>query len=370
MAKINWVCFGNASGYSQAAQDMILALDAAGHDVRVQYLLSRGDMPQTGLTRERREKFRSLVNKERTDDHIQVYHCIPSAQHNIKPTRRNVGYGMFETFQPPNQGPHNWIAMLNRNDAIITPSQFNYHIFAHEKIEKPLFYVPCCYDVTQFNDQVEPLEKYDRFTFLFFGTWRVRKGYPQLLEAFCREFSASDNVQLVIKTDKVEKAKSYLEGMRKNLGLDKKEIAPILFEHRVFDDVSLPRFLKSVNCLISPTLGEGFGLPGLQCMALGVPVAITDFSGCKDYANDQTCTLVRHSGYVLHPSMDSLPQFENRKWAHVPTSEVSRVMRHVLGNQAEILMKAEFAKQFVRQEFCYEQAERRFAEMLRTTFNV
>lgn len=369
MLKINWVCFGNHSGYSQAAQDMILALHSSGkYDIRVQYIQARS-LPQSGISKQRRDLFMQLVEKERTDQHLQVFHCIPPSQVNIAKTERSIGYAMFETYQPPNSGPMDWIRILNTNDAIVTPSLFNYKIFAHERITKPIHYVPCCYDPKQFNTSVAKLESYERFTFLFFGTWKQRKGYPQLIEAFAREFSKADNVQLVVKTSDVEKSKAAVQQILRNLGLDKKDTAPILFEKRVFDDVTLPSFLKSVDCLISPTLGEGFGLPGLQCMALGVPVAITDFSGCKDYATDETCTLIKPSGHVLHPCLDSLPQYASKKWALITVEEVRRVMRYIMDNKAEIRMKAEVANDYVLQRFSYENVEKQFAEMLRATFN-
>jgi glycosyltransferase involved in cell wall biosynthesis len=370
MVKINWVCFGSPTGYSQAAQDMIFALNATGkYDIRVQYILHR-QIQKEGMSSARQLSLNLLTEKEKTQDHIQVYHCIPSVQHLVHPSVKNLGYAMFETFNPPNEGKMNWIQRLNRMDGIIAPSLFNYKIFANEKIEKPLHYVPCCYDIDSFNPQVEPLEKYDRFTFLYFGTWKRRKGYPLLIEAFCREFSDSDPVQLLIKTDKPKTAITEVSALKKTYGLDKKNIAPILFEERVLDDEVLPRFMKSANCLISPTLGEGFGLPGLQCMALGVPVAITDFSGCKDYANEQTSTLIKPAGFVLHEQLDNLPQFTKKKWAHITCSELQRVMRHVYTNKVEIDSKAAYGAEFVKQQFSYAKAAEAFAVMLRETFNV
>lgn len=369
MVRLSYTCFGNHSGYSQAAQDMILALHESGkYDIRIQYIQARA-LPQTGLSKDRRDLFLSMVEKERTDDHIQIFHCIPPSQLNIAKTRKSIGYAMFETFEPPNSGPMDWIRILNTNDAIICPSKFNYKIFAHERVRKPLYYIPCCIDKKQFNPQVEKLEHYDRFTFLFFGTWKQRKGYPQLIEAFAREFSRTDNVQLVLKTSDISKAEASVSQILKNLGLHKKDIAPIIYEKRVFDDVSLPSFLKSVDCLISPTLGEGFGLPGLQCMALGVPVSITDFSGCTDYANEHTCTLIKPDGYQLHPCLDNLPQYARKKFAFISVEEVRRVMRYIMSNKAEIKIKADAASQFVLQKFGYENVEKLFAEMLRNTFN-
>ena len=367
---LNWVCWGNNSGYSQAAQDLILALELSGkYDVRVQFIYEKL-VQRKGMTDERWEFFQKLCKKPKNENSIQVYHCIPSAQRHVPRLKKTIGFATFETFDPPNEGNLGWINILNRNDAIITPSDFNFRIFAHEKLKKPLFKVPHVFDQKLFNPEVEPLEEHSRFTFLFFGAWRVRKGYQELIEAWCREFTAQDNVQLIIKTDKTQKAKTVIQKIKNNLGYLLKDIAPILFENKVFDELTLPRFLKSAHCLISPTRGEGFGLPGLQCMALDVPVAITDFSGCQDYANDETCTLIKPAGFVLHPCMDNLPQFRNKKWASIETREVCRVLRHVYENMEDVKRKAKMAVPFVQNKFGYDNAVSAFSEIMRETYGI
>jgi len=369
MYLLNWVCFGNASGYSQAAQDYIFALHNSGkYDVRVEFLFSLS-IPRQGLSLDRYNIIKQLTEKEKTKDHIQVYHCIPNAQRQVRPQERNISLATFETFSPPNTGGNDWIGILNRSDAIAVPSQFNYKIFAHEDLKKPIFYVPHCYDTTIYHPEVEPLEKRDRFTFLFFGSWRYRKGYPQLIEAWCKEFTNKDNVQLVIKTDKTHVAEKAVKQIMHKHGFVKEETAPILFEKNIFDEVDLPRFLKSVDCLISPTLGEGFGLPGLQCMALEVPIIITDFSGCQEYANEQTATLLKPQGYVQHACLDNLPQFRNKKWAFITVAEIMRTMRYVLDNPDEIKSKAKHGAKFVAETFNYGKTEEAFTEMMGTLFN-
>ncbi len=370
MIKLNFVCFGNHSGYAQAAQDLIFALNRTGeYDIRVEFLYKR-NIPREGMSKERSEIIRSMVEKDKTHQHIQIYNCIPSTQKHVRKTSQNIGFATFETFQPPNTGYMNWISLLNKNDAIIVPSNFDYKIFAHEKIEKPLFYIPHCFDDNHFNLGTDPLNKYDKFSFLFFGSWRIRKGYEVLIEAWLKEFSVNDNVQLVIKTDKGSRAKSYINKIKKEIGFEKKETAPILFENSIFDEINLARFMKSFDCLISPTMGEGFGLPGLQCMALGTPVIITDFSGCQDYANEETATLLKPEGFRLYQCMDNLPQFKNKKWPFISVSSVRKTMRSSIENKEKIKQKASYAHKFVNEKFTYHIIAKMFRNMLRATFNV
>jgi glycosyltransferase involved in cell wall biosynthesis len=69
----------------------------------------------------------------------------------------------FETFEPPKA----WVDILNNMDAVICPSQFNYKIFAHAGVKRPLYYVPHCIDVNVYNKNIPKLHAYDKFHFSF-----------------------------------------------------------------------------------------------------------------------------------------------------------------------------------------------------------
>lgn len=360
--RINYACFLNQSGYSQAAQNYIMALHKTDQfDIKLRVF---GDRPaKPAVSDEKYELFIKMAKKEEDDKRILIYHCIPTIQKRIKGYNKNIGFATFETFQPPDA----WIKILNKNDALITPSQFNDKIFSHSKVNKPVYCIPHCIDTEVYNKDVMKLNEYNRYTFLFMGIWRERKGYKQLIEAWLREFRDGDGVQLVIKTDKPKKAREYLDDVKKQMGINK-GFAPIKFENKVFDEKILPKFIKSMDCLIAPTMGEGFGYPGLQCMALKVPVIVTNFSGCKDYANENTATLLEPNGFVLRKNMDNIPQFRNAKWAFVEVKRIQRAMRYVVENQEEVKMKANAAYSYVRRKFGYEETGKMFVNMIRELY--
>ena len=361
--KIDYACFLNSSGYSQAAQNYILALHQTGQcDIKIRIF---GDKPvKNVISDEKYEFFIKMIKKEDNSDRIQIYHCIPNIQRRITRKERNVGWGVFETFSPP----LSWIDILNKNDAIIVPSQFNYKIFSHMPINKPLYYIPHCIDIDVYNKGVKPMYEFDKYTFLFMGTWKERKGYKQLFEAWLREFRESDGVQLMVKTDRPKKAEQYLNQTIKQLGINK-GFAPVIFENKIFDEKLLPNFIKSVDCLISPHIGEGFGYPGLQCMALGVPVIITDFSGCQDYANENTATLLEPSGFVIRNNMDNIPQFRNKKWAFIEVGKIQKAMRFVINNKGSVKMKTNVAYSYIRKKFNYKEVGDLFVSMLRELYD-
>ncbi len=363
LIKLDYACFLNQSGYSQAAQNYLMALHKTGEcDIKVTIF---GDKPSKPAVSDKNyEFFMSMVKKEEDPERILIYHCIPNIQRRIKKPHRSIGFATFETFQPP----ESWVDVLNTNDAIIVPSQFNYKIFSHMPIRKPLYYIPHCIDTNIYNKKVVPMYDNDRYTFLFMGIWRERKGYEQLFEAWLREFTEEDNVQLVVKTDRPKKAEQYLNQIMQQLGINKGN-APIIFENKVFDEIDLPNFIKSADCLVAPTMGEGFGYPGLQCMALGVPVIITDHSGCQDYANHNTAILLRVGGFIARSNMDNIPQFRNKKWAFIEVEKIRKAMRFVMNNTGEVRMRAGAAYHHVSGRFNHKEVGRLFVNMLRELYD-
>ena len=360
--KLNYACFLNQSGYSQAAQNLIGALYQSNKfDIKLRIF---GEKPtRAAISDEKYEYFMKMAKKKTDIDRILIYHCIPTMQKREPTLKKSIGFATFETFKPP----RGWIDILNKNDAIIVPSKFNYHVFAHESINKPLYYIPHCIDFSIYNSKVKPLYNYDKFTFLFMGTWKERKGYPQLIEAWFREFTDKDDVQLVIKTDRSKEAEKYIDRIKKQMGINK-GFAPILLENKVFDEASLPRFIKSVDCLVSPTLGEGFGYPGLQCMALEVPVIITNFSGCVDYANGDTAVLLEPTGYIFRQNMDAIPQFKNKKWAFIEVKNIQKTMRKILQNPQETKSMISQAYSYVRDRFDYRTVSHLFEDMVKELY--
>ena len=361
---LEWVGFLNETGYGQASFDLISALLETGkYDIRIVSL--NGSLSRNFFSKESYEKFEPLIKKKPNQKSIQIYNCIPPMQMRIPRTDRTIGFATFETFEPPTS----WIGLLNRLDAVICPSDFNYQIFAHAGVKRPLFHIPHCINTKVWHKEVTPIANHKCFSFLFAGSWKKRKGWQELIEAYLREFDNKDNVQLIIKTDKTKLAAQDIERIRINLGL-KKDYPSIVFEKRIFDDTYLPSFYKSVDCLIMPTLGEGFGLPALQCMSVRVPVIVTNFSGCQEYASPERCTLIEPSGFILHSSMDQIPQFANKKWPRITIESIQEAMKRVFLNREEAINKADKAYEYVREKFSYASVSSKFDKIMETVYRV
>jgi len=344
--QIEYICFGSLSGFAIAAKNYILALK--NHHIKVHTLDCQHRIDVVGKDL---HLFEDLVKTEISDNAVQIFHCIPPMQKRRKKHNKiTIGIGIFETGKVPKY----WVDILNQNTAVLAPSQFNVNILKESGVTVPIFYIPHCIDMAEFcpGDSFKNVEK---FKFLFIGSWKRRKGYQELLTAWCEEF-IDDDVELIIKTDKVNKAKSYVKRL-----IPRPDNITIL--DRVIMENEMPDFIRSVSCLVLPTKGEGFGLPCLQAMACGVPVLVTDYSGCKDYANNDTAFLLKPEGIVTKKVMDNIPQFFNQKWAYVSVKQIRKKMRYIFENPQEIPKKTEAALSFVRSRFSLGYVSGLFDEM-------
>ncbi|MBT6052945.1 MAG: glycosyltransferase family 4 protein [Candidatus Scalindua sp.] len=341
---IEYICFGSLNGYAIAAKNYILAL--RNHNLRIHTLDSQHRIDVAG---DNLNLFKKFAKKEENPEAIQIYHCIPPMQRRRRKNKLTIGVATFETHNPP----RHWIKILNQNDAVIVPSTFCEEIFKKAGITSPIYLIPHTLDLNKYNTDIAPKETNSKFRFLFIGAWRKRKGYEELIKAWCSMFSNNEQTELVIKTDRPNRAENYVRKLTNN----------ILIEPRTINESNMPSFIKSFDCLVLPTKGEGFGLPVLQAMALGVPVIVTDYSGCTDFANNDTAFLLKPEGIVVKEDMDSIPQFMNRKWAEISIDQISEVMKFVYDHPEEVKQKVWHAEQFVRRGFGLDLVARQFDQL-------
>lgn len=362
MIPIDYVCFVNQTGYAQSAISNIMALHESGkYDVRINCVHT---IQRAGFSDYTYNQLTSMSKKVQNGRAYQVFHTIPDMHRRVdNRLKKTIGFGIFEAFKPPAK----WVSVLNQNDAVICPSEFNSRIFAKQGVSRPIFHIPHCIDTSKFNADVSPMYQYDKFSFLFIGTWRERKGWPLMIEAFCKAFDERDDVQLVIKTDKVERAKRDVE--KKLFEIGARNVS-ILFESEVFDTSRMPSFYKSFDCVVSPTLGEGFGLTSVEAMAVGVPVVVSNCSGCSDYADAERCFPLTPSGFLHEPILDNIPQFSEQRWPRIKIDDIASSMLHIVDNYSDAEQRAKKAFDFVHQKYDYDSFVRNFDSMIESVYGV
>ena len=111
-------------------------------------------------------------------------------------------------------------------------------------------------------------KKYRVEKYLFFvGTLQPKKNLPRLLEAFQIIHNDFPDIQLVIAGKVWEQFSSS-----EQKAVSSKRIRYLGF----VPDRDLPPLISGAQCLVLPSLYEGFGIPVLEAMALGTPVAASN----------------------------------------------------------------------------------------------
>jgi len=346
--RIQYICFTSYSGFAFSAKNNIKALISGGYNVSVKPL-------DLGFHRSINSRdfntFKKLVDGEIGD--VQIYHCIPIMQRRVPSSGRIIGYGTFENIEIPQE----WINVLQKNDNVISPSLFNFDSFS-AKLDNAV-YIPHCLNFSDYS-------YYDRrssssYRFLYFGTWKNRKNYDTLLRAFIEEFS-SENVELVLKVhnEALKSPEKSISRISKQL----RKTAKIRVESQILKDEDISSYLRGFNCLVSPTLGEGFGYPGLQAMASGLPVIITNYSGCTEYANSETSLLLEVEEFEKRLDMDGILQFRNKSWPKISVKQLRNKMRWAYENQKEMQILAKNANEFVINKFNYSAILNKFRKII------
>ena len=332
--QIEYIGYGSCTGYGTAAKDYALALSQAGADVvfkPVDSNISRWFNPEDIIA------LKKLRNKVVTSkDAVQVFHFIPDTQRRYTYKRKNktVGFATFEA----SQAPKHWMKYLKSNSLVITPSQFCYDTFSGNDLN--LSNIPHCLNIDYWHPRKKI--KNNKFTFMAIGSWRRRKGWLELSKAW----EGMDDCHLKIVTDLQDKAKIKF-GEFNNVSC-----------HSKIQDMAA--FMNTADCIVCPTLGEGFGYVGAQALALGMPLIITDYSGVKEYANKDTCCLIPVEEMEVKSMMDNLFQFKECKWPVISPDILRSKMKEVQRNTDFYQKKAQRGCNLVRDMLSYGRVGKRF----------
>lgn len=131
--------------------------------------------------------------------------------------------------------------------------------------------------------------------FLNVGKWETRKGHDELCAAFNAAFKQSDDVELWLMCD------NPFLGPDGNYEWRKKFASSSMGSHvKFFDRVGahgeLRKIYAQVDCIVSPSHAEGWGLPTLEAMACGAHVIATNYAGHTQFLNKDNALLLDVTG--------------------------------------------------------------------------
>lgn len=144
---------------------------------------------------------------------------------------------------------------------------------------------------------------------LFVGNAYPHKNLSTLLKAF--SLIKDKNLKLVI----VAKQNPYLESLLKNA--DRSRL--VIFSG--LTDQELVQVYRSARALVTPSLMEGYGLPGIEALILGTPVIASDIPVYREVYGAHVIYFDPQSPPRLAQAIDSLGNFKARKYHNNRTWE-------------------------------------------------
>jgi glycosyltransferase involved in cell wall biosynthesis len=129
----------------------------------------------------------------------------------------------------------------------------------------------------------------------------------------------------------------------------------IFFYGSPVDEMLMPRFMNSFDCLVSPHRGEGWGLFLSQMMFLGKPTISTNYSGNLHFMNKKNSFLVDIDGFepVDEEMCKINPNFEGKKWPKVDENSLIETMKYVVHNNEKAMSIGKEAFLHMKKNFSY-----------------
>jgi glycosyltransferase involved in cell wall biosynthesis len=271
---------------------------------------------------------------------------------------------MFETTSVPSA----WVEVANRADQVWVPTKFNLTTFVYAGVSiRKIRVVPQAIDFDTWADrpcQAERRIGQQPFRFLSVFRWSLRKGWDVLIRAFLEEFDRNEHVELYIKTAPVHIPEigsklvspnidaEFIEAVRlSRRGFS--ERSQILLDKGWLKRANLVSLMKSADCFVLPTRGEGWGRPYMEAMAAGIPVIATGWGGSAEYMDDETAFLIDYKlvrvGARAHGEMSLLGA--DMIWAEPHVHHLRDRMRQVFEDRASAIRVGLNAQDLVRANY-------------------
>lgn len=268
---------------------------------------------------------------------IRIFHQFGLAE-SIGRGKR-VGFPIFEldTFNKTE------INHLKSVDQLLVPSKWAAQIIKHNGINIPTDVIPLGADPSIFSPS--PLAVSTKTKFFTIGKIESRKLHDKLHEIFRKSFTPKDDVELNISWTnhfiKPEEEQIWQNMYRETLG-EQVNFIPWFDDQR-----DIARFINQNHCCIYPSLAEGWGLGGLEALACGRHLIMTNYSGQTEYLTESNARLIEIDKLV--PAYDGVWFNGQGLWANFGEPQEEQLITHLreihkLHKQGELKLNTEGIK--------------------------
>jgi GT2 family glycosyltransferase/SAM-dependent methyltransferase/Tfp pilus assembly protein PilF len=293
-----------------------------------------------------------------------------TVRHAWPPNWQRPVTGKLAVIQPWEFGalPREWIEKSQDVDEFWVPSACVRDAYIASGVEaKKMVIVPNGVDPDKFHPRATPMKltTLKKFKFLFVGGTIGRKGPDLLLQAWLKNFTAADDVCLVIKDFG---GKSVYAGQTFETQIQAARSIPhapeILYLNEELPPDLLPGLYTACNCFVLPYRGEGFGLPVLEAMACSLPVIVTAGGATDDFVSDEFAWRIPAIKKVFGHEVSGM-KLAGDGWLLEPDlAALGKAMRTAFTNPAACRERGQLASRHARENWSWKKAAKIVAERI------
>jgi glycosyltransferase involved in cell wall biosynthesis len=258
-----------------------------------------------------------------------------------KTSRRKIAYFYWEALPLPTA----WASVINSVDEIWAPCPLVAEGCRLAGFKGPIKIVPTpalpVDLVTIPSLKIDGMPK-DSFVFYSISQWHNRKGWNELLSAYFDEFSTSDNVSLIIKTNPINSSVQHMiiEDIKAiKSKFENKQTARLVVIPNIISEQELLSIHKAGHCYVAPHHGEGWGMPIHDAIMFGKQIIATKFGGVVEFLEDDAFhpipfSMVPVTGMEWNCAYDTY-----QRWAQPDVAALKSIMRDVSGNYKSYIWK-------------------------------
>lgn len=181
-----------------------------------------------------------------------------------------------------------------------------------------------------------------------FGSALERKNPYAAVDAFAAAFGETENAWLILKSNQGDNSgekKQFLEYI--------KPYGTIRLIDDIWEKDEVLGLIKESDVYLSLHRSEGFGLPIAEAMLTGTPTVVTDWSGSRDFCNDNNSFPVPYTLIRVKSSHPEFARLDNVEWADPDYPAASAILR-------KIYAEGEIAR--AKADLCLRETNRYFSE--------
>jgi glycosyltransferase involved in cell wall biosynthesis len=287
--------------------------------------------------------------------------------------------------------PAEWVSKCNLMSHILVVSEHAKKNLKNTKdqngvsITTPVTVVPFGY-----NDEIKKVNLYDsieittQFNFLTVLQMAPRKNFENMLRWFVEEFKEEEKVGLVIKTQLHNNStldfystRARIKHLLDSVNQDRK--CKVYFVHGNLTEQEMYSLYdpEHIDCYMTATHGEGFGIPIFNAACSGIPVVATNWSGHLDYLRAPVTNRAGKSKIKSHflkvnydvaevQDQHLMPGLITKgcEWAYPKEESFKKMLRFVYRHKQETLKDAENLSTYLKGKYSLTEVHQMYIDFL------